>query len=345
MTYKPGMKEESGMTHIVRTTRNLLKHGLAGVSLACAALLPHMASAAYPEKPIKMLATAAPGAATDITARTIAEHMSKTLKQPVIVENQGGGGGTIAPALVARAPADGYTLLLTSTAFVAAPFLYAKLAFDPEKSFAPISEIVTYYNVLAAYPGIAPKTLPEFMSYAKANVVSVAGGNLGGQSWIMAMKLNKMADTKLNYIAYKGTGPALSDVMGGHVNTVFTDPASLKSLIADGKLRAIAVTSPKRTRTFPDAPAFAEAVPGYEQEGWIGLLAPAGTPKEIVQMLQKAVAEALADPAVRQRFVDGDFGIVGSTPDEFAAFLKKELVSYGKIIKETGVTLDDPAAK
>jgi tripartite-type tricarboxylate transporter receptor subunit TctC len=332
------------MIRRITKTRGPLQLALINASLICGAMLPFSATAAYPEKPIRIIATAAPGAATDITARLIAEHMSKSLKQPVVVENQGGGGGTIAPALVARAPADGYTLLVTATAFVAAPFLYAKLPFDVEKGFAPVSQIVTFYNVLAAYPGFPPKSLAEFMTYAKSNVVSVAGGNVGGQSWIMAMKLNKMANTQLNYIAYKGTGPALTDVMGGHVDTVFTDPASLKGLIAEGKLRAIAMTSPKRSRNFPDTPAFAEAVPGYEQEGWIGLLAPAGTPKDVLQKLHGAVREALADPAVRKRFDDGDFGVVGSTPDEFAALIKKELGVYGKLIKEAGVTLDDPGS-
>jgi tripartite-type tricarboxylate transporter receptor subunit TctC len=335
------------MAHAIDPRSTTMKRGtmraaiIAGALTVCAAM-SGVSAAAYPEKPIKILATASPGAATDITARLLAEHMSKTLKQPVVIENQGGGGGTIAPALVARAPADGYTLLITATAMIAAPFLYAKLPFDVEKNFAPVSQIVTFYNILAAYPGFPPKTLPDFMSYAKSNVVSLAGGNLGGQSWLMTMKLNAMANTKLNYIAYKGTGPALTDVMGGHVNAVFSDPASLKALLADGKLKAVGVTSPKRSRSFPDTPAFAEAVPGYEQEGWIGLLAPAGTPKEVVQKLHSAVAEALADPVVKQRLLDGDFGIVGNTPEEFAAVIRNDLTNYGRIIKETGLTLEDP---
>jgi tripartite-type tricarboxylate transporter receptor subunit TctC len=342
MKPKRDMTEEPSMTQTIHLRRILLQQFAAAVSLAIAGMLPTIASAAFPDKPIKIFATAAPGAATDITARLIAEHMTKSLKQPVLVENQGGGGGTIALATVARAPADGYTLALTATAFVASPFLYKKLPYDPETAFAPISQVVTFYNILVSYPGFPAKTLPEFINYAKSNPVSLGGGNLGGQSWIMLTKLNSMAGTRIEYIPYKGTGPALTDVMGGHINSILSDPASMKGQIADGKVRAIAVTTPKRTRAFPDVPAFAEAVPGYEQEGWLGLLAPAGTPKDVVARLQKAVAEALADPTVRQKLLDGDFGIVGSTPDDFAAFLKKEFVSYGNIIKSTGVTLDDP---
>ncbi len=330
------------MTQAHQAARGLVQRTLAAAMCAGLALLPAAASAAFPEKPIKIYATAAPGAATDITARLIAEHMSKTLKQPVVVENQGGGGGTIALQTVARAPADGYTLAYTATAFVASPFLYKKLPYDPQTAFAPISQVVTFYNILVTYPGLPAKTLPEFISYAKSNPVSLGGGNLGGQSWVMLVKLNDMAGTRIQYVPYKGTGPALADVMGGHISSVLSDPASMKGMISEGKVRAIAVTTPKRVAAFPDVPAFAEAVPGYEQEGWLGLLAPAGTPKDVVARLQKAVAEALADPVVKQKMIEGDFGIVGSTPDEFAAFLKKEFAAYGKIIQGAGVTLDDP---
>ena len=329
------------MAHGIRTASGWFRNSAFSASVVIAALLPNAAFAEFPDKPIKMIATAAPGAATDITARTVAEHMSKTLKQQVIVENQGGGGGTIAQATVARAPADGYTLLLTTSVLVAAPALNQNLPFDVEKSFEPIAQIVTFYNMLAAAPAFPPKTLAEFLTYAKANEVSVAGGNIGGQSWIMAKKLDKMAGTKFNYIAYKGTGPAMTDVMGGHVQTVFTDPASMKGLLAEGKVRVIASTAPKRTSGYPNVPTFSEAVPGYEQQGWIGLLAPAGTPKDVVQKLHAAVAAALADPAVRARFVDGDFGIVGSTPEQFAALIKKELVTYGTLIKESGVKFNE----
>jgi len=316
-------------------------HRIAAAAFACAALAAGPSLAAYPEKPIKLYATAAPGAATDIVARLVAEHMSKTLKQPVVVENQGGGGGTIALQTVARAPADGYTLAITATAFVASPFLYKQLPYDPQTAFAPVSQLVTFYNMIVAYPGLEAKTLQEYLKLAKAKPLALGGGNLGGQSWVMLVKLNDMAGTKIEYVPYKGTGPALSDLMGGHISSVLTDPASIKGLLAEGKVRALAVTTPKRSRAFPDVPAIAEAVPGYEQEGWLGMLAPAGTPKDVLQRIHKAVQEALNDPEVRKRLVDGDFGIVGSSPEEFGPFLKKEFDAYGKIIKSTGVTLGD----
>jgi len=298
------------------------------------------AIATFPDKTIRIILPVAPGGATDIVARRLAVHMAGTLKQPVVIENQAGGGGNIAAGFVARAPADGYTLLMSATALVAAPFLYTKLPFDAEKSFEPITQIVTFYNILVANPGVKPKTLSEFVAYAKDNRIALGSGNLGGQSWIMTVKLNKMAGTKVDYIAYKGAGPAIADALGGHLDTVLADPASLKAYIADGRLRPIAVTTPKRTRGFPDVPAISEAVPGYEQEGWIGLFAPTGTPRDVVNRIQQAAKEALADPAIRQKLIDEDFGIVGSTPEEFSALFKRDLASYGKIISDTGVKLD-----
>jgi tripartite-type tricarboxylate transporter receptor subunit TctC len=309
---------------------------------AMSSLISATAAAEYPDKPIRILATAAPGAATDTTARLVADYMSKALKQQVIVDNQAGGGGNIALGMAARAPADGYTLVITSTGFVAAPFLYSKIPYDAEKSFAPISQIVAYYNVLVTSPGFQGKTLPEYLAYAKAhpNEVTLGGGNVGGQGWIMLMKLNKMADVRVKYLAYKGSGPALVDAMGGHINSVFSDPASLSQQVAEGKLRAIGVTSPKRTKAFPNVPTIGEVVPGYAQEGWVGIFAPAGTPKEIVALLSKTVADAVKDPTVRQRFIDGDFAPIGSSPDEFAALIKSDLATYGKIITDVGIKLE-----
>ena len=153
----------------------------------------------------------------------------------------------------------------------------------------------------------------------------------------MTAKLNQMADVNINYIAYKGSGPALVDAMGSHIDSVFSDPASLKSLVQEGKLRALAVTSAKRSREFPDAPAIGELVPGYEQEGWIGLFAPAGTPKPVLATIHRAVQAATADPEIRKRLTEGEFGIVGSSPEEFTKFIKRELVTYGKIIKDANV--------
>ena len=318
-----------------RTPMQTAMRTFAAVALA----LSLAAHAAYPERPIRILLTTAPGAAIDITARLVAEHMSKTLKQQVVVENQPGGAGNVALGQVANAHADGYTLVMSATTYVAAPFLFTRIPYDPVKSFIPVSQLVTFNNVIVTSPQYPAKTIAEFIANAKANpeAVSVGGGNLGGQSWIMTMKLNTMAGITLNYIAYKGSGPALVDAMGGHVNAVLSDPASIKSLVADGKLRPLAVTSQKRTKSFPDVPAIGEVVPGYEQEGWVGLFAPAGTPREVVQVLNTAVKQALADPAIHQRLVDGDFGVVGSTPEEFAAIINRDLAVYGKTIAAAGI--------
>jgi tripartite-type tricarboxylate transporter receptor subunit TctC len=243
-------------------------------------------------------------------------------------------------ATIRRVHVEGYTLAISSTGYVSAPYLFTTIPYDPEKSFEPVSQLVTYYNVLVASPKFPGKSLADYLARARQpGVVSLGSGNIGGQAWIMTAKLNKMADININYIAYKGSGPALVDAMGSHIDSVFSDPASLKGLVQEGKLHALAVTSPKRSRQFPDAPAIGELVPGYEQEGWIGLFAPAGTPKSVLATLHRAVQSVTSDPDARSKLTDGGFGIVGSSPDEFAKFIKGELASYGKIIKDANVKL------
>lgn len=300
------------------------------------------ASAAYPDRPIKLLATTAPGAAVDITARFIAEYMSRVLKQQVIVQNEAGGGGNIALGMTARAPADGYSLVITSTGFVASPFLMSKIPYDPIKSFAPVSEVITYYNMLVTNPEFPAKNMGEYIAYAKAHPdeVTLGSGPVGGQAWVMTMKLNKQANIGIKYLAYKGSGPAIVDLLGGHIDSVLSDPPSMAGSIKAGKLRVLALTSPHRSKLFPDIPTIAESVPGYEQEGWNGIFAPAGTPSDIVHLLSKTVADALQDPKVKQAFTEADYGLVGSTPEQFAAFIKAQLAVYKDIITSVGVHLD-----
>jgi tripartite-type tricarboxylate transporter receptor subunit TctC len=338
-------KEVTMKANLGRSLPDMLKKSLRGIAfigiaLTSLALIPGQALAAYPDRPIKIYVMAAPGGATDIVARLVAEHMSKTLKQQIIVENQPGGGGTVALSAVAHAKPDGYSLLISTSVVVAAPALYSKLPYDTEKSFAPISQLVTFLNMFVTHPGFPAKQLAEFIPYAKANEVKLASGGIGGNTWVLTMKLNKTAGTKIKYLPYKGIGPALIDLVGGHVDAALGDVAALKQLLAAGKILPIAVTSPKRAPGFPNVPAISEAVPGFEHQGWIGCLAPAGTPKDVVQTLYKAVAAALADPAVRGRMQNDDFGIVGSTPEEFSDFFKKELAEHATVIKATGVKLE-----
>lgn len=310
---------------------------IAAAALCSAMTWPSIAAAEYPEKPIRALVTVVPGGATDIIARMISEHMSRTLKQSVLVENQGGAGGTLALTVLARAPADGYTVAFTTPVLSASPYLFKSLPYNPETAFTPVSQLVTFYNMLFTSPNFKAKNIEEFMALAKTTPVSVGGGNIGGLSWILTQKLKTMGNLKLDYIPYKGAAPAIADTIGGTLDTVFTDPASVRGFLATGKLRAIGASTPNRPKAFPSVPAFAEVVPGYEQQSWVGLLAPAGTPKAVIQKLNSAVSLALADPAIQQRMADGDFSIVGSNSDEFAAYLKKEFVSYGTLIKSSGL--------
>jgi tripartite-type tricarboxylate transporter receptor subunit TctC len=296
-----------------------------------------MAAAEYPDKPIRAFVTVVPGGATDIIARLISEHMSRTLGQSILIENQGGAGGTIALGAVAKAPADGYTVTFTTPVLSASPYLFKSLPYNPKTAFAPVSQIVTFYNMLLASPNFKAKTMDEFMALAKTTPVSVGGGNIGGLSWILMEKLKTMGNLKLVYVPYKGTGVAITDTIGGSLDTVFSDPASVRGFLPSGKIVALGVSKPTRAKAYPNVPAIAEVVPGYEQQSWVGLLAPAGTPKAIVEKLHAAVMAALADPVIQQRLADGDFGVVGSSPDEFSAYLKKESVTYGNLIGGSGL--------
>jgi tripartite-type tricarboxylate transporter receptor subunit TctC len=312
------------------------------MAFATFATIPGQALAEFPERPIKMTVANAPGGATDITARIVAEHMSKSLKQQIIIENQGGGGGTIAFGSVARAKPDGYSLAIATGALTGGCILYSNLPYDTEKSFAPVSLLATFYNIFVTHPGFQAKSLPEFMAYAKTKEVMLGSGNVGGMSWLATMKLNRVAGTKVKYIPYKGLGPAVVDLVGGHIDMTLGDLAGLKQLMAAGKILPVAVTSPKRAAQLPNVPAIAEAVPGFGQEGWIGLLAPAGTPKDVIQKLNKAAVAALADPTIRGRLIADDFGVIGNSPEEFADFIHKDVVDVGATVKFTGVKLDIP---
>jgi tripartite-type tricarboxylate transporter receptor subunit TctC len=322
--------------------RSLLGIGLMGIAVTTFAMIPGQALAEFPERPIKMIVANAPGGATDITARIVAEHMSKTLKQQIIIENQGGGGGTIAFGTIARSKPDGYSLAIATGALTGGGILYSNLPYDTEKSFAPVSLLATFYNIFVTHPGFQAKTLSEFIAYAKTKEVMLGSGNVGGMSWLSTMKLNRVAGTKVKYIPYKGLGPAVVDLVGGHIDMALGDLAGLKQLMAAGKILPVAVTSPKRAAGLPNVPAMSEAVPGFGQEGWIGLLAPAGTPKDVIQKLNKAAVAALADPTIRGRLIADDFGVIGNSPEEFADFIHKDVADVGATVKFTGVKLDIP---
>lgn len=298
----------------------------------------------YPSKPIKLIVGYAPGGSADITARLISDKLRIELGQPVIVENRPGAGGNIGAEAVVRAAPDGYTLLLASAAqIVVNPSLYKNLPFDPLKDLAPITQLQTDHNLMVVTPGIPAKDLKQFIAYAKSKPTGVTFASPGGgtPAHLAGELMNQMAGLTMQHVPYKGSGPALNDLLAGHVTMAIDNMPALLPQVKAGKLRAIAVASPQRAAAAPDIPTMGEAgVPGYTVSAWKGLMAPAETPPAIIERLHAAAAKVLADPEIRHRMTSMGAEPVGDTPEHFAQTLRTESAHWAKLVKSTGATLE-----
>lgn len=312
--------------------------------LAAAALVAGTAHAAYPDHPIRWIVPFPAGGAMDNIARTLGEDMSKTLGQAVVVENRPGAGGNIGAELVARAPADGYTLLIVANGMAVNPALYGKLGYDPIKDFAPVSLLAVVPNVLVANKAKTPaKTVAEVIASAKARPGKYTYASAGnGTSIHLAGELfTSMAQVDLLHIPYKGSGPAMTDLLGGQVDYMFDSITSAKPQIDSGKLTPIAVTTTKRSSALPNVPTLAEAgLPGYELSPWFAAFVPAKTPQPVIDALNKAMLDALKKPAVQQRLAGIGAEPIGSTPVALRDHLAKETTKWGALIKEKGIRAD-----
>ena len=312
--------------------------------LAAAALVAGTAHAAYPDHPIRWIVPFPAGGAMDNIARTLGEDMSKTLGQAVVVENRPGAGGNIGAELVARAPADGYTLLIVANGMAVNPALYGKLGYDPVKDFAPVSLLAVVPNVLVANKAKTPaKTVAEVIASAKARPGKYTYASAGnGTSIHLAGELfTSMAQVDLLHIPYKGSGPAMTDLLGGQVDYMFDSITSAKPQIDSGKLTPIAVTTAKRSSALPNVPTLAEAgLPGYELSPWFAAFVPAKTPQPVIDVLNKAMLDALKKPAVQQRLAGIGAEPIGSTPAALRDHLAKETTKWGALIKEKGIRAD-----
>jgi tripartite-type tricarboxylate transporter receptor subunit TctC len=299
-----------------------------------------VAAQTYPERPITLVVPYAAGGGNDVMARIVAEKMSKTLGQAVVVENRGGAGGTIATRAVAHAAPDGYTLVLGGTGTLAvAPTLYSNTGYDPRKDFAPVGLIATSALVVLVHPSVPAKTLKEFIALAKAKPgqINFASAGVGSGMHLGTELFEVMADVKLTHVPYKGTGPALTDLMGGHVSVFFSSLPSAIPLIQAGKVRALAVTGLKRSAALPDVPTAAEsAVPGYEAVLHYGIVAPAGTPKPIIAKLNAALREAVASPEVHDKLATEGAEPLGSTPEQYAQDIDREEIKWAAVVKRSG---------
>ncbi len=314
---------------------------LAGAALA--GLLPVAAAqAAYPERAITIVVPFPAGGTTDVVARVLADKLSGIFKQSVIVENRQGAGGNIGAAYVARAKADGYTLLVSS----AGPLsinqqLYANPGYDPARDFAPVSLLASVPIMLAANPQAPYTSVAELIAYAKQHPGSIAYGSQGsGTTSHLTMELLKLeAGIDLQHIPYRGSAPAATDLIGGQIQVMFDNSPTTYPQVRAGAMRALGVASAQRITSMKDIPAIAETVPGFESEAWFGLVAPAGTPDDVVRDLNAAVRQVLADPAVIKRFDEVGVRLVGDTPQAFGQFIQAEMAKWGKIIQATGLRL------
>jgi tripartite-type tricarboxylate transporter receptor subunit TctC len=318
-----------------------MKRALAALLLASA---PFAALAqAWPDRPVKIVVPFGPGGFTDVAARILQKELSASLGQSVVIENKPGAGSTIGTAEVANAKPDGYTLAMISTTHVISPHLYKQVPYDPIKGFTPVMKLAEGPYVLVVHPSLAAKSVAELVALAKAQpgTIDYASSGNGSAQHLVGALFNSSAGVKLNHVPYKGSNQAMNDVIAGQVKVSFVGVPNALPNLASGKLRALGVSTAKRYAELPDVPTIAEAgVPGYDATVWLGLLAPAGTPREIVQKMNTEIAKVLSTPEARKLMASAgvDVSIAGS--DEFGALLRSELERWGKVVKETGATVN-----
>jgi tripartite-type tricarboxylate transporter receptor subunit TctC len=318
---------------------------LLGSTVPAASLAgPSLAQGTYPERPITLVVPFPAGGSTDLVARVVAERMGKELGQSIIVENRGGAGGNIGSAAVAKADPDGYTILMGTVATHALnPALYRKMPYDAVADFAPVALLVVVPNVLVVNPDFPAKNVQELIALLKEKPgeYSYASSGNGTPLHLSGELFKSMAGVDMVHIPYKGAGPALIDVMGGHVPIMFDNLPSSTEHIRAGKMRGLAVTTAERAPSMPDLPTIAESgLPGYETYTWNALFAPAGTPKDVIDRLNAAANAAVADPDVQAKLKDVGAVPKGSTPEELASHVQAELAKWAPVVKASGAQID-----
>ena len=317
-------------------------HWLAKMTLAAVLALAATVSSGqlYPSKPIRIIVPFPPGGAVDFYARVVQEPLSEALGQPVIIDNRAGASGMIGADLVAKAPPDGYTLLLGNIASLAINVgIYPKMAYDPAKDFTPIMHTVDVNYVLVVHPSVPANSVAELVAYAKANPGKLSYGSAGSGSMphLSTELMKALAGIDLVHVPYKGGGPMVTDLLGGSVQLAIADQANLMPHVKTCKLRALGVASPKRSAIYPELPTIAESgFAGYEATAWQGLVGPAGMPPDVVRRLNQTLAKVMALPAVRERLISGGLDPVADTPEEFGRFIRSEISKWSKIAKDVG---------
>lgn len=319
------------------------------VSSCLAAVLLAIASSAavaqaYPVKPVRMVVPFPAGGATDIVGRLIAQKLSESWGQQVIVDNRGGAGGTIGSDIAAKSAPDGYTMLVgTSSTHAIAPSLYSKLPYDPVRDFAPVTLVASATILLAVHPSVPAKNVRDLIALAKRkpNALSFASSGNGGISHLIGEHFKSVGGIQMLHVPYKGDTPALVDLVSGQVHLMFGTAVSFLPYVKAGRLNALAVTNPKRSPIAPDVPTVAESgLPGFEALQWFGIFVPAGASKEIVARLNGEIVKIVRLPDIRERMTSLGADVVGSTPEQFAAFQKTDTAKWARVVKESGAKIE-----
>jgi len=314
------------------------------LALLALAVAPLAFGQGYPSKPIHFVVPYPAGGPLDTVARLLGQKVSESVKQPVIVENKPGAGGNIGADIVAKSAPDGYTILMGAVATHAInPTLYAHIPYDPVRDFEPVTQVASTPNVLVVNPSLPVSTVKEFIAYAKAHPgqLNFGSGSTGSAGHLAGELFDTMAGVKMVHVPYKGAAPAMQDLIGGQIQLMFDNLASSLGQIRAGKVRALAVTTAKRSSLAEELPTIAESgLPGFDISTWFGVFAPGGTPRPIVERLHDEFVKALAAPDVRDKMLRLGAEPVGNTPEEFAAYIKSEAQKYAKVIKASGAKVD-----
>jgi tripartite-type tricarboxylate transporter receptor subunit TctC len=313
-----------------------------------AALLLFLASALagaqdWPSRPVRLILPFPPGGGTDILGRLIAERLSASLGQPVVTENRGGAGGNVGAEAAARSAPDGYTIVLVAPSLAISPTLYSKINYDPVKDFAAVSLVATVPNVMITQPSLPAENLQEFIAYARSRpgVLNFGSGGAGTSNHLAGELFNIVTGTKLVHVPYKGVNLAMQDVLAGNVHLVFIGIPAAAPHIKAGKLRALALVAPQRSGALPDVPTVAEAgLRDFEVTTWYGVLAPAGTPRSIVVRLNAELVKIMHSSELKERLAATGTEPLTSTPEEFAAYIKREIAKWGDVIRKSGAKAD-----
>lgn len=315
------------------------------IVLCVSAIVPSIAEAqSWPTRPVRLISPFAPGGGADITSRALAQKLSPALGQQVVVENRGGAGGMIGVDMAAKAPADGYTMVLGTIGPIAInPSLYKKMTYDPMRDLVPVSQAANALNVLVVHPSLPAKSVKEMIAIAKARPGQMNYGSSGpGATDHLAGELfNVLAGVKMVHVPYKGGAPAMLDLVAGNVQVVFSTVSTAVAAMESKRVRPLAMTGNQRFELMPDLPTVAEAgLKGFEVNNWYGIFLPAGTPKDIVAKLNAEVVKALAAPDVKKRLIEAGIVATSSSPEGFTAYVKAESSKWAKVIKDAGITVE-----